>query len=70
MNKITLGRTEASVSAIGLGTWSYGGPSTVGDISMSWGGQQDDGHAQLLLKTMSAVSGYLPHMNRIITKII
>ena len=23
-----------------------------------WGGQQDDGHAQLLLKTMSAVSGY------------
>ena len=35
-----------------------------------WGGQQDDGHAQLLLKTMSAVSGYLPHMNRIITKII
>ena len=26
MNKITLGRTEASVSAIGLGTWSYGGP--------------------------------------------
>ena len=35
-----------------------------------WGGQQDDGHAQLLLKTMSAVSGYLPHMNRITTKII
>ena len=50
MNKITLGRTEASVSAIGLGTWSYGGPSTVGDISMGWDGQQDDDSRSALIE--------------------
>ena len=50
MNKITLGRTDASVSAIGLGTWSYGGPSTVGDISVGWGGQQDDDSRSALIE--------------------
>jgi len=42
MNRIILGRTRASVSVIGLGTWSYGGPSTVNNVSVGWGGQQDD----------------------------
>ena len=61
MNRIILGRTRASVSAIGLGTWSYGGPSTVNNMSVGWGGQQDDGHAQLLLRAGAAAREEAQH---------
>lgn len=42
MRKITLGRTEVEVSAISLGTWSYGGSNKSGKRSVGWSGQTDD----------------------------
>jgi len=48
MRKIRLGRTEALVSAISLGTWSYGGSNMAGDTSVGWVGQEEkDSHAAL-----------------------
>ena len=41
MRKITLGRTNVSVSAISLGTWSFGGPNMSGKRAVGWGGQDD-----------------------------
>lgn len=41
MRNITLGRTGVEVSAISLGTWSYGGNNTSGNRSVGWGGQSD-----------------------------
>ncbi len=41
MRKIILGRTSAKVSAISLGTWSYGGENKVGKRAVGWGGQSD-----------------------------
>ena len=42
MRKITLGRTGAKVSAISLGTWSYGGSNKSGKRSVGWSGQSDE----------------------------
>ncbi|MBC8467157.1 MAG: aldo/keto reductase [Candidatus Marinimicrobia bacterium] len=42
MRKIILGRTGAEVSAISLGTWSYGGANKSGKMAVGWGGQTDD----------------------------
>ena len=42
MRKIILGRTGAEVSAISLGTWSYGGANKSGKIPVGWAGQSDD----------------------------
>ena len=41
MRQVTLGRTKATVSAISLGTWSYGGLNTIGDRSVGWSGHDD-----------------------------
>ena len=42
MRKIILGRTGAEVSAISLGTWSYGGANKSGKLPVGWAGQSDD----------------------------
>ena len=42
MRKITLGRTGVKVSAISLGTWSYGGANKSGKHSVGWAGQSDN----------------------------
>ena len=39
MRKIVLGRTGVHVSAISLGTWSYGGENISGSIPVGWSGQ-------------------------------
>mgnify|MGYP003321311060 CR=1 FL=1 len=50
MNRTLLGRTGASVSVISLGTCSYGGPSTAGNVAVGWGGQYDDDSKSALAK--------------------
>jgi aryl-alcohol dehydrogenase-like predicted oxidoreductase len=50
MRQITLGRTGAIVSAISLGTWSYGGENTTGSIPVGWAGQTNDDSQKALLK--------------------
>ena len=50
MKQITLGRTKAVVSAISLGTWSYGGGNTSGKIPVGWAGQRDDDSKSALIK--------------------
>ena len=50
MNRTLLGRTGASVSVISLGTWSYGGPSTAGNVAVGWGGQYVDDSKTALAK--------------------
>jgi len=50
MQQITLGRTGAIVSAISLGTWSYGGENTTGSIPVGWAGQTNDDSQKALLK--------------------
>ncbi len=42
MRKIILGRTGAEVSAISLGTWSYGGANKSGTLPVGWAGQSDN----------------------------
>ena len=49
MRKIILGRTGAEVSAISLGTWSYGGANKSGKLPIGWAGQSDD-DSKLALK--------------------
>jgi aryl-alcohol dehydrogenase-like predicted oxidoreductase len=41
MRKITLGRTNQTVSAISLGTWSFGGASMSGKIPVGWANQSE-----------------------------
>ena len=45
-----LGKTGAEVSAISLGTWSYGGANKQGKIPVGWEGQQDDDSINALLR--------------------
>ena len=42
MRKIILGRTGAKVSAISLGTWSYGGANKSGKLPVGWAGQSNN----------------------------
>ena len=42
MRNITLGRTCAEVSAISLGTWSYGGANKSGELPVGWARQSDN----------------------------
>ncbi len=51
MRKIILGRTGVDVSAISLGTWSYGGANKSGKIPVGWGGQTDDDSKAALIRT-------------------
>ena len=50
MRQIMLGKTGAEVSAISLGTWSYGGANKQGEIPVGREGQQDDDPINSLLR--------------------
>lgn len=50
MRKIRLGRTEEMVSAISLGTWSYGGSSVSNGESVGWAGQSDEDSRAALIR--------------------
>ncbi len=50
MRQVTLGLTKATVSAISLGTWSYGGSNTIGDQSVGWSGHDDKTAKQGLIR--------------------
>ncbi|MCH8011859.1 MAG: aldo/keto reductase [Candidatus Marinimicrobia bacterium] len=50
MDRITLGRTNIMVSAISLGTWSYGGPNVSGGQSVGWMGQEDRDSTEALIR--------------------
>jgi len=50
MRKIILGRTKASVSAISLGTWAFGGGNKIGKKSVGWANQSDDNSRSVLIK--------------------
>lgn len=50
MRKIILGKTGAEVSAISLGTWSYGGANKQGETPVGWEGQNDDDSINALLR--------------------
>ena len=50
MRKIILGKTGAEVSAISLGTWSYGGANKQGETPVGWEGQQDNDSINALLR--------------------
>jgi aryl-alcohol dehydrogenase-like predicted oxidoreductase len=45
MEQITLGRTNAEISAIGVGTWAHGGPKRVKGHQVGWSGH-DEGQAR------------------------
>ena len=42
MRTIRLGRTEREVPAVSFGTWSHGGPKTVGKEAVGWSGHDDE----------------------------
>ncbi|MFQ6613660.1 MAG: aldo/keto reductase [Fidelibacterota bacterium] len=50
MNSIILGRTRARVSAVSLGTWSYGGENKAGGQAVGWAGQRDDDSRKALIQ--------------------
>ena len=50
MRKTILGRTNAEISVISLGTWSFGGPNTSGKQAVGWAGQSDDDSKAVLIK--------------------
>ena len=50
MRKIILGRTEAPVSAISLGTWAFGGENKIGKKSVGWANQSDNDSRSVLIK--------------------
>tara|TARA_B100001996_G_scaffold309551_1_gene251204 strand:- start:465 stop:1424 length:960 start_codon:yes stop_codon:yes gene_type:complete len=50
MRKVVLGRTKEHVSAISLGTWSFGGENKSGKISVGWADQSDSDSRSALMK--------------------
>jgi len=50
MRQITLGRTKTKVSAVSLGTWSYGGENISGGRSVGWAGQEKLDSQKALIK--------------------
>ena len=50
MRQVLLGRTKVKVSAISLGTWSYGGPNVSHGRSVGWAGQEDKDSQDALVK--------------------
>lgn len=54
MRKIILGRTNEPVSAISLGSWSYGKENTSGGSGVGWTGQNDEDSKSALLKAFSS----------------
>ena len=51
MRKITLGRTNKKVSAISLGTWSFGGENMSGKIPVGWADQPENDSKAVLQKS-------------------
>lgn len=49
MRTIRLGRTQAEVPAVSLGTWGHGGPKTVGRYPVGWSGHDDRAATAALL---------------------
>lgn len=49
MRMIRLGRTNTNVAAVGLGTWSHGGPNLSGGASVGWSGNDDDAVREALI---------------------
>lgn len=41
MKRVRFGRTECEIGAISFGTWSHGGPKTVGKQQVGWSGHDD-----------------------------
>ncbi len=41
MKRVRFGRTEAEVSTVGVGTWSYGGPRSVKGHAVGWAGYSE-----------------------------
>ena len=56
MKKITLGRTEESVSIISLGAWSHGKQNIDDSASVGWSNQSDQDSKDALLQSFSSVS--------------
>lgn len=57
MKQITFGKTNAKVSTISLGTWSYGGGNVSGGRSVGWADQSDsDSRAALLQAWKSGIN--------------
>ena len=50
MDRITLGRTNIMISAISLGTWSYGGLNVSDGQSVGWMGQEDKDSTEALIR--------------------
>ena len=50
MRKVILGKTNRQVSAISLGTWSFGGASMSGNIPVGWAGQSNHDSKVVLTK--------------------
>ena len=50
MRTVRLGRTNASVSAISLGTWGHGGPNTNEGASVGWSGHDDQKAKEALVE--------------------
>ncbi len=50
MKQITFGRTNAKVSTISLGTWSYGGGNISGGRSVGWADQSDSNSRDALIQ--------------------
>jgi aryl-alcohol dehydrogenase-like predicted oxidoreductase len=54
MRTIRLGRTNAHVSAISLGTWGHGGPNTSEGTSVGWSGHDDQKAKEALVEAHRA----------------
>jgi len=54
MRTIRLGRTNAHVPAISLGTWGHGGPNVNNGVSVGWTGHDDSEAAQALVAAYRA----------------
>ncbi|MCH9015434.1 MAG: aldo/keto reductase [Gemmatimonadetes bacterium] len=50
VNLVRLGRTNTEVSAVSLGTWSYGGPNRVGEQDVGWSGHDDTAATSALIR--------------------
>ena len=48
MQQIRLGRTDAMVSTVSLGTWSFGGENTSGSIPVGWADQETSDSQKVL----------------------
>lgn len=57
MKRARFGRTEREIGAISFGTWSHGGPKTVGKQQVGWSGHDDDEATAAL--TLAAERGIL-----------